>query len=213
MSYYNDTLDGKHGKTAQFYVLHIQLIKYYLLVDRSIREGDFYLYVYVIPKLTNLFFASNQPNYARWLTKYFDNLIKIGDSHPDLIPVIQAGCFGTKRTLPRSPIDLTLEQTINADAANKHAGISFLTQSISARQRWARFHSMQADIISTILQITGLKKNYDCELTNELRDSRINRDQKAVKMLADSIRKHINPFDESLNKDSLFNIATGRGHV
>ncbi|GFU79662.1 uncharacterized protein TNCV_4484941 [Trichonephila clavipes] len=62
----------------------------------------------------------------------------------------QKGFFGIKRTnkpFSRQPIDLTLEQTINADAARTLTGIAHLTNSISARQRWARSH----DIRSTIL--------------------------------------------------------------
>ncbi|GFU47188.1 hypothetical protein TNCV_4654401 [Trichonephila clavipes] len=31
----------------------------------------------------NLFFICNQPNYARWASKYYDNLMKIAETHPD----------------------------------------------------------------------------------------------------------------------------------
>jgi len=51
--------------------------------------------------------------------------------------------FGKKRTsnsFSRALIDLTLEQTVNADAARKLTGITYFTNSISARQRWARSH-------------------------------------------------------------------------
>lgn len=211
-AYYEETLTGKHGKTAQFYLIYIQLIKYYFIFSRSIREGDYYLYMYIIPKLTNIFFALNQPNYARWLVKYHENLMKISSTHPGLIPtVVQNGCFAIKRTstaFSRSPVDLTLEQTINADAANKLTGISFLTNSISARQRWTRFHSIKADIISTVLEIAGLKKEND--LKNDVKDSRIKKDGEAIKRLTESIRKHINPFDGSVNQLALFNVTTGK---
>ncbi|GFX70054.1 uncharacterized protein TNCV_4614921 [Trichonephila clavipes] len=60
-----ETRQGEHGKTAQFYLIYIQLVNYYITLSRSIRMGDFQMCKYVIPKITNLFFAVNQPNYAR----------------------------------------------------------------------------------------------------------------------------------------------------
>ena len=41
----------------------------------------------------------------------------------------------TKKPLSRLPVDLTLKQTINADAASQRIGIIAITNSISTRQR------------------------------------------------------------------------------
>ncbi|GFU94344.1 uncharacterized protein TNCV_4368181 [Trichonephila clavipes] len=63
--------------------------------------------------------------------------------------------FGIKRTnkpFSRQPIDLTLEQTINADAARTLTGITHLTNSISARQRWARSHDIRSTIITACVR-------------------------------------------------------------
>ncbi|CAH2242984.1 jg13427 [Pararge aegeria aegeria] len=82
-------------------------------------------------------------NYARWTVKYVDNLIIVADTHPDLFEGFQQGYFGIKRTtkpFSRQPIDLVLEQTINADAARRLTGVIHFTNSILARQRWARNH-------------------------------------------------------------------------
>lgn len=140
-NYCDETLAGNHGKTSQFFYQYVRMINYYFWFSRSIREGDFQLYTYVIPKFTSFFFALNQPNYARWLVKYHENLMKVKETHPELMKTINSGCFAVRRTaltFSRSPVDLTLEQTINADAANKLTGISHFTNSISARERWAR---------------------------------------------------------------------------
>ncbi|GFY03984.1 hypothetical protein TNCV_1197631 [Trichonephila clavipes] len=75
---------GEHGKTAQFYLINIQLVNYYITLSRSIRMGDFEMFKYPIPKITNLFFTVNQPNYARWCVKYLDNLYKVYETHPGL---------------------------------------------------------------------------------------------------------------------------------
>lgn len=68
-----------------------------------------------------------------------------------LLKEFKRGAFGVKQTkgsLARAPVDLTLEQTINADAANSLTGVSHFTNSISAPQRWALSHSIRTRIIS-----------------------------------------------------------------
>lgn len=126
--YKQRTLDGEFGKTPQFYMIYINLIHYYLTLSRSIRSGDFELFKYVLPKMTNLFFICNQQNYARWSIKYYSNLLNVNETHPDLLEQFQEGSFGIQRTnkpFSKQPIDLVLEQTINADAARRLTGISF----------------------------------------------------------------------------------------
>ena len=75
-----------------------------------------------LPRITNYFFTFNHPNYARWLVRYHDNLLKLSETHKDVYDEFKKGCFGIKRTkkdFSRLPIDLTLEQTVNADAASQ----------------------------------------------------------------------------------------------
>ncbi|CAD6229793.1 GSCOCG00012135001-RA-CDS, partial [Cotesia congregata] len=113
-------------KTVQFYTTYINFINYYYLLNRSIRTGDFEIFKYVLPKIANLFFVLNQPNYARWLVKYHDNLLKIGETHPEISEAMKKGYLGIQRTdksFSRHPIDLTLEQTINAEAVKRLVGI------------------------------------------------------------------------------------------
>lgn len=59
------TLNGEHGKTPQFYLIYINLVNYYLTLSRSVRIGDFKLFKFVLAKMTNLFFICNKQNYAR----------------------------------------------------------------------------------------------------------------------------------------------------
>ncbi|GFW84840.1 uncharacterized protein TNCV_681281 [Trichonephila clavipes] len=119
----------------------------------------------------NLFFICNQPNYARWTSKYYDNLVKIAETHPDLFEEFQKGFFGIQRTyknFSKQPIDLVLDQTINADAARKLTGIIQITNSISARRRWALSHDIRSTIISYVYKDLDLQIEQDvtAELTN-----------------------------------------------
>ena len=69
--------------------------------------------------------------------------MKLSETHKDVYAEFKKGCFGIKRTkkdFSRCPIDITFEQTVNADAASRKTRISFFTNSISARQRSADSH-------------------------------------------------------------------------
>ena len=95
------------------------------------------MFVSILPTITNYFFALNQQNYARWMVKYYENPLKLPQTHPAVYDDFKKGLFGIKRTpkaLSRIPVDLSLEQTINADAASQQKGIGYLTDSIAARK-------------------------------------------------------------------------------
>ena len=135
-----DSSDGNHGKTAQYWIGYVDLVDLYHQFSRSIRSGDFVLYICCLPKLA----AFNHVNYARWLVKYHDNLLRLGVTHPQVQDEFRRGFFSVKRTnkhFSAGPIDLALEQTtINANAASQHTGITSITNSISACQRWSESH-------------------------------------------------------------------------
>ena len=80
----NMTLEGLDGYTAQYWMDYIEMVMNWLIFSRSIREGDFHLYIYSLKNISKYFFVFNQPNYARWLTEYHSKLLKIKDTHPDV---------------------------------------------------------------------------------------------------------------------------------
>lgn len=210
--YKEETMKGTHGKTAQFYLIYIQLVDYYLTLNASIRTSNFNQFIFILPKISNLFFVFNHQNYARWLVKYHNNLINVDETHPGLRSDFQKGTFGVKRTdkpFSKQPIDLTLEQTINADAAKSLTGISHFTNSISARQRWCNSHSLRTAIVSHVLEEAGLTKPQD--VTADLQQSRIVKSSLQVKRFMNAIKQNVNPFDKNLGKDQIFNISSGQG--
>ncbi len=123
--YRQDTLDGKHGRTAKFWIMYVHFMALYHQLNRAFRTGDHQLFIHVIPEILGLFFAFNHQNYARWLTRYLDNLLRMEDTHPGITEEFENGALSIRRTnkrFSRIPIDLTLEQTINADAASSLTG-------------------------------------------------------------------------------------------
>ena len=137
-SYSSDTLHGRHGKTAQFWMCYIRLISLYHTFERAIRTGDYKLFISCLPEMMKIFFALNHQNYARWLVYFHDRLIRMEETHPGIEQDFEAGILSIRRTskpFSRQPIDITLEQTINADAAGSCTGNSEFTVSIKIQSQ------------------------------------------------------------------------------
>ena len=98
-NYWNESPSGMHGKTAQFCMKTVEMTHLCHDFSRSVRTGDFNTCVSSIPKITNYFFALNQPNNARWLVKYHNNLLVAPDTHPEVYQEFKKGIFGIKEVL------------------------------------------------------------------------------------------------------------------
>ena len=197
-----------HEKTAQFWMKYEEVIHLYHDFSRCVCTGDFNIYVSSIPKTTNYFFALNQPSYACWLVKYHNNLLVAPDTHPEVYQEFKKGMFGIKRSsksFSRSPMDLALEQTINADAANQRTGISSLTNPISARQQWTESHFLRMSVISNLFTELNMTKKED--ITSTLKPHNVKNDNMCLGQILDMIKANMNPFG-TINPLYLFNIAT-----
>ncbi|GFV51442.1 uncharacterized protein TNCV_843821 [Trichonephila clavipes] len=75
----------------------------------------------------------------------------------------------------------------------------------AARQRWTKSHSIRATITSHVLDVCGLK---------QLQDVSADLQPNGIKIYGSDFNEifetNINPFDESLDKDSLYNITTSK---
>ncbi|GFU85932.1 uncharacterized protein TNCV_3845761 [Trichonephila clavipes] len=78
----------------------------------------------------------------------------------------------------------------------------------AARQRWTKSHSIRATIISHVLDVCGLKQLQD--VSADLQLNRIKIYGKQLSDFNEIFENNYNPFDESLDKDSLYNIAIAK---
>ena len=83
-----------------------------------------------------------------------------------------------------------------------------MTNSISARQRWAQSHSIRATVISKVFEEMGLTRKED--VTEEVKSHRINQNCQDLEKLINRITETMNPFSGLIDKNDLFNIATGK---
>ena len=145
------------------------------------------------------FFALNHYNCARWLVKYYHSILKLNEIHPEIYNKFKQGWFAT--------IDSTLEQTIDAEAASQSLGIFSITNSISARQRWAESHCLHTNIASTLLEQLGMIKKDD--VSQHINPNKIKKANASVTQVLVVLREMANPF-KMARKGLLLNIATGK---
>ena len=121
-------MNGSESSTAAYWTIYIYFMnRVYRELQRAVRTSNVKLYVEVLPYLIDMFFALNRPNYARWRSLF---LYKFQSLNSAAHSILESGAFSIRRTkkpYSRTPMDLTLEQTVNRDAASPMRGISALT--------------------------------------------------------------------------------------
>ena len=116
-------------------VLQLQLIM--LTFVRSLREGNFELYIESLQQLAPWFFLLDQTNYARWLPVHIRDMMSLKQLHPDIEAQFVAGNF----TVSKSNKDFS---SISIDQAHEQlnalikgdGGAIGLTENESALTRW-----------------------------------------------------------------------------
>ena len=206
----NSVLRGDLGRTAQFWAMYIRYIQIYHSVERAVRETDIDLFITTLTPIIDLCFATNRHNYARWMSKYQLDLMNLEESHPGLRKILEDGGFSIRRSnnaFARIPIDLTLEQTINADAASRMTGYTSSTNNYSSRVRWSVTKSSRAALVNEALSMVAMGNARDTQ--TDLSPSRVRKDNEDLQKIIRQIESCVNPFviDPSL---PLVNISTGK---
>ena len=182
----------------------------YLLFHHAMKTNDIDLFAYALHDMSKIFFVTNHHNYARWMTRYTLELLNIDKS---LKEKLTNGGFSVRRTnnpYSRVGVDMALEQTINAEAKNRLKGIMMFADVNSAVNRWVVTNSMRTQIVNKVLDLAGLSPKDAPTANRETEPTRMKRDAADFKKISESIRDMLNPFDENINKDALFNIKTGK---
>lgn len=203
------TLRGEHGSTAQFWMMYVYLVHIFLRFSRACRTNDVDLFVYTLSQMCPIFISANHTNYARWMVKYYLNLVNMEVTHPGIREVFENGVLSvriTGKSFARTPVDITLQQTVNAYAASRSTGIASFGQSDPARRRWMITRSVCSAKVGHLLKVSGMKAADD--ISKSLKPYRITKDNEDLQKLIDGIENTMNPF--SIEPDeNLYCIATG----
>lgn len=135
--FFSDLMIGQLGPTAQYWSIYVYMInRVHRDLMRAVRTNNVDDYISVLTSVIDVFFGLNRPNYARWGVLFLDQLRKAA---PQCRHILQSGAFSVRRTgknFARTAIDLTLEQTVNRDAASPMKGIVGFHSSHNAIRRW-----------------------------------------------------------------------------
>lgn len=206
--YFQSVLEGQLGPTAQFWTIYIFLIsRVHREMQRCVKMNDVSGYMNVFPLVLVAFFALNRPNYARWGSLF---LQKLKNMHPKLREILEKGAFSVRRTskhFSRSAVDLSLEQTVNRDAASSMKGIVAFRNSEHAIRRWSITMTQRAMAVTELRSYAGLEMGENA--TVQCSPSRIKRDNNQMAVLSSKMDEFCNPFSDDA-PSKLVNITTGQ---
>ena len=141
-------LDGSLGENAAYWTQYIFMInRIYREFTRSVRCNDVSGYTSILPGMIGIFFALNRPNYARWGSLFLD---KLRNMEPEALDLLRGGAFSirrTKKNFSRSAVDITLEQTVNRDAALLMKEIKSFRNTEKAFRRWCITLSQRSQLL------------------------------------------------------------------
>ena len=92
------------------------------------------------------------------------------------------------------PVDLTLEQTVNRDAASRHTGIAAFIDLIKARKRWTITCYTRGTIVGKPLKMAGFS-NLE-EVAQKSRPYRIICDNHDAEQVITALKSTMNPEDK-----------------
>ena len=147
-----------------------------------------------------MYFSAEQLNYARWIAQYKLNLINANVKVKSYLGQSGLSVQRTNKSFSRCLVDITLEQTVNADAESQdsqHTGIAAFTNSEAARKQWMITRSLR----SAIVRYVWFEKNQ--RWFKGLKKHRILKDNSDLKHLGNGIKESLNPFDPKFRRDDL----------
>jgi len=120
-----------------FWLKTLSLEVLMLLYVRSLREGNFQLYVQTLAQLLPWMFAMDHTHYSRWLSVHVRDMMALSEKHPEVLDEFNAGKFVVHKTTNKFSaiaIDQCHEQ--NNAIVKGSGGAVGLTENPAALKRW-----------------------------------------------------------------------------
>jgi hypothetical protein len=129
---------------------------------RSIREGNFLLYVQILGKLVPWFFSMGLTNYARWLPVHIRDMSMLATAHPAVYDEFMKGHFVVQRSeklFSAMGLDQAHEQ--QNELIKGVGGVIGLTENPSALHRW----------MVSGPEIARLVSDFECNFQGPVKDN------------------------------------------
>ena len=180
---------------STYMVLSMELV--ILLLIRSFREANFFLYCQSLAELIPYFFANNNVHYARWLPIHYRDMVTLGQKHPQLAQEFQSGNFvvhKSSRQFSAMAIDQAHEQ---ANAVIKADGGAIgVTEDPSALRRWMIAGPEVSHLVSQYEAACGAKEGTKHTSHHEETEREQRGFLEKVEKLSQAMKDMGNPFQE-----------------
>lgn len=121
----------------QYWYITMEFTLLVLTFIRSIRDGNFDLYVQSLGQLAGWMFSLDHVNYARWIPVHLRDMMQLEIQHPDIYDYLKKGGFVLHKTSHAfSGIALDHAHEQNNGHLKAEGGIIGLTQNEEAMRKW-----------------------------------------------------------------------------
>ena len=157
--YKEEVRAGKHGKTAQFWLVnYLDIIHILNGIHIAVQESNYELQLKCWKEILPYFFCLNRTNYSRYGSYYVSQLLKIDELFPgckELSKYYGISVQGQDRYPLRTAVDQRGEQTLNCDAKTS-GGITNFAGNIDAVTKWTLNRSAQAEVTGELKRVAGI---------------------------------------------------------
>lgn len=118
LALFKESLAGK-GKLAKFWLSFLEMCELLFNIIYATRSGYWSLYLVSLRQALPWFFAYDRPNYSRYLTAHYQDLVRLEKDFPEIHSEFEKGNFSVQLS-PDNPFgrmeaDKVIETTVNKD--------------------------------------------------------------------------------------------------
>ena len=182
--------------------------RHWLLLQLSLatKTNNLDLHISSLQSMCPLLFAVNHQHYAKYLSVYLINLLNLPPQARTLLQENGFSVLRSRTAAGRTPVDLTIEQTINRHAKT-NGGIVGFSRSLPAYYRWLVTRHNRAQYVSAVNQMTEIESKTD-ENHKEFSTAALKKGEIAVQNTISAFEAFINPFQVCRNE--LVNLSSGQ---
>ena len=150
---------GRHGKTAQFWLGFVDKAWLLFRFLRATKENDLRLHIACLHEICPMFFSQGKHNYARYTAMHLHALLNLPTTHPGVAEVLEKNGLSVNRSeVPnsRNAIDITIEQTYNPHASGHGPGVIGFSRNFSAYHRWSTTRHARASHLQVSYRTNSL---------------------------------------------------------
>jgi len=207
---------GQMGKTPQFWVSYMDHVYLVLQLHEAVKRNDFDLYAQCVFRMPDLFFSYNAQNYARYMAMFAVFLANIEHTHPGATELLKLGAFSVARSMVpgcRTDVDKTMEETFMKHSKScggaSGSGLSGITRNNAAYQRWVLITHERSKFLAATFSMAGMADSDTHDTHKDNSRAEMKKSQQYVQKTMDAFSSFLCPFDQSLEKDKLYNVSSG----